>query len=164
MAATSDSPHLPALGAHVRAEVGHELEAMLLELIDLSLLGKQLHWSVCGPQFPSVHKRLDDLVEAWREMGDTIAERAVAIGYWPDGQAEAVATSPEHMTVARGPVEDEAVGSLLVQTLAEVAERARERLARLGELDLISQDVMTGVVGELEKQLWMTRAELLPGH
>ena len=49
MAITTDSAHLPALGAHEREEIGRELQAMLLELIDLSLLGKQLHWSVVGP-------------------------------------------------------------------------------------------------------------------
>jgi DNA-binding ferritin-like protein len=31
---------------------------------------------------------------------------------------------------------------------------------RLGELDLVSQDVLVEVVRELEKQLWMLRAAL----
>ena len=34
--------HLPALGRHRREEVGHELQQTLVELIDLSLVGKQL--------------------------------------------------------------------------------------------------------------------------
>jgi hypothetical protein len=51
--ATSESPDLPLLGGPVRREVGHELEAALLELIDLSLLGKQLHWSLSGHTRPA---------------------------------------------------------------------------------------------------------------
>jgi hypothetical protein len=31
-----------------RYEAGHELQATLVELIDLSLMGKQLHWSIYG--------------------------------------------------------------------------------------------------------------------
>jgi DNA-binding ferritin-like protein len=49
---------------------------------------------------------------------------------------------------------------LLAQRLAEVSERARARLERLGELDPVSQDVMIEVVGDLEQQLWMSRAQL----
>ena len=34
---------------------------------------------------------------------------------------------------------------------------------RLGSLDQASQDVLTDVVRELEKQLWMVRAQLKSG-
>ena len=51
MASIATSTHLPALGAPVREEVGRELQATLVELVDLSLIGKQLHWSVVGPLF-----------------------------------------------------------------------------------------------------------------
>ena len=48
----------------------------------------------------------------------------------------------------------------LVQRLAEVAERNRSRMDRLGELDLASQDVLIEVMRALEQQLWMLRAQL----
>lgn len=83
--------YLPPLGQHPHDEVGRELQATLVELIDLSLIGKQLHWSVSGPLFRSLHLQLDELVESWRDLADTVAERAVTIGFWPDGQARAVA-------------------------------------------------------------------------
>ena len=59
MAITATPTHLPPLGAHVRAEVGRELDATLLDLIDLALWGKQLHWAVFGPLFRTLHERLD---------------------------------------------------------------------------------------------------------
>ena len=89
MATASNATHLPPLGTHVREDVGNHLQDTLVELIDLSLLGKQLHWSVVGPHFKPVHEQLDELIDSWREMADTVAERAVAIGYMPDGQAQA---------------------------------------------------------------------------
>jgi starvation-inducible DNA-binding protein len=52
---------------------------------------------------------------------------------------------------------------LLAGRLAEVSERSRQRLERLGELDLVSQDVLIEVVRKLEEQLWMSRAQL-PGQ
>ena len=91
MASTHAGAHLPALGEHQRDEVGNQLQALLVELIDLALFGKQLHWNVTGPLFRPLHEQLDELVESWRELSDVVAERAVALGYFPDGQSAAVA-------------------------------------------------------------------------
>jgi starvation-inducible DNA-binding protein len=156
----SNLTHLPALDAHNRDAIGSELQATLVDLIDLALVGKQLHWSVVGPRFRSVHLEIDVLVDSWRELSDVVAERAVAIGEFPDGQADAVAASEELRKIARGSVEDDAVLRELARRIAEAAERARARMDRLGELDGASQDVLTDVVRELEKQLWMVRAQL----
>jgi starvation-inducible DNA-binding protein len=156
----TNETHLPPLGAQVRKEVGGELEASLVDLIDLGLWGKQLHWSVVGPLFQVIHERLDELVDSWRALADTVAERAVAVGHWPDGQAQAVAAGNDHTAIERGPVDDQAVLLLLAGRLAEVSERSRQRLDRLGELDLVSQDVLIEVVRKLEEQLWMSRAQL----
>jgi starvation-inducible DNA-binding protein len=160
MASTAIPTHLPPLGGHVREEVGRALQATLVELIDLSLWGKQLHWTVAGPLFRGLHERLDELVDSWRDMADTVAERAVAIGYWPDGQARALAAQAGESEVERRALGDRTVLRLLAHRLAAVSERARDRVDRLGELDPMSQDVMIEVVRELEKQLWMSRAQL----
>jgi starvation-inducible DNA-binding protein len=160
MTITTGSAHLPALGAHEREEIGLELQATLLELIDLSLLGKQLHWSIVGPLFRPLHLYLDELIDSWRDLGDTVAERAVAVGFWPDGQADTVAAGSEIARVERGAVEDRHVLRELVKRVAEVDERTRERMDRLAELDSASEDVLVGVVRALEEQLWMIRAQL----
>ena len=157
--ATRDA-HMPALGAHAREQSGHELEAALCELVDLSLLGKQLHWSVVGPFFRALHLHLDELVDSWRELADTVAERAVAIGFFPDGQAGAIAQASDIARVERGPIEDAQVVRELTTRLAAVAERMRERMGRLAEVDSASEDVLVEVVRALEQQLWMVRAQL----
>ena len=59
-------------------EVAAELQSMLVELIDLALIGKQVHWNVEGPHFRSLHLELDELVDAWRALGDDVAERGNA--------------------------------------------------------------------------------------
>ncbi|HYZ79584.1 MAG TPA: DNA starvation/stationary phase protection protein [Gaiellaceae bacterium] len=162
MATIATETHLPALGHHRRDEVGRELQATLVELVDLSLLGKQLHWSVVGPLFKPLHEHLDELVDSWRELSDTVAERAVALGYFPDGQAATISAASEIPAVERGALEAGAVVRELVQRLADATERIRGRMDRLGELDLASQDVLIEVLRELEKQLWMIRSQLAP--
>ncbi len=162
MASTTQSAHLPALGAHQREEVGNQLQAMLVELIDLALVGKQLHWNITGPLFRPLHEQLDELVDSWRELSDVVAERAVALGYAPDGQAGAVAAITELKPIERGALDDHVVVRELSERMNDVADRARERMDRLGEIDAASQDVIIEVVRALEQQLWMVRVQF--GH
>src|SRR4051812_8561165 len=107
MASPATSSHLPALAEpHEREAIAHELQSTMQELVDLSLIGKQLHWAVVGHAFRPVHEQLDELVASCRDLADVVAERAVALGYVPDGQARAVtAGSP------LSPVAAEAAGS-----------------------------------------------------
>jgi starvation-inducible DNA-binding protein len=160
MTPITGSANLPAMGSHVREEVGNELQATLVELIDLSLVGKQLHWSIVGRHFRSLHLQLDELIDSWRELADTVAERSVAIGHMPDGQARAVAEAAEREPLPAGQIGDHAVVRELTERLQSAAERARGRMDRLGEFDGASQDVLTEVVRALEMQLWMVRAQL----
>jgi starvation-inducible DNA-binding protein len=158
--AIANSAHLPAFREHERMEVGTQLQATLVELIDLSLLGKQLHWTIVGPNFRSLHLYLDELIESWRDSADTVAERSVAVGFWPDGQADVIAAESEIKRVERGAIQDHLLLQALVERVAAVAERTRERMNRLGEIDSASEDVLIGVVRDLEMQLWMIRSQL----
>jgi starvation-inducible DNA-binding protein len=161
MTPTAHATHLPALAEpHQRDEVGRQLRATL---VDLSLLGKQLHWNVVGPLFRPLHLQLDELIDSWRELAHTVAERAVAIGVSPDGQSATVTSDSPLRGVERSELEDHLVVRELTGRLAEVAERARERMDRLGDLDAASQDVVIEVVRALEKQLWMIRAQFPEG-
>jgi starvation-inducible DNA-binding protein len=163
MASVAQEAHLPALGHHQREEVGRELQATLVELIDLSLIGKQLHWNIFGRPFKPLHEHLDELVDSWRELSDTVAERAVALGIAPDGQASAVSEHSDINLVDAGALDTDTATRELVERLADVTERIRGRMDRLDELDLASQDVLIEVVRELEKQQWMLRSSLPAG-
>ena len=161
MASPATATYLPPLEVpREREGVAQELQATLHELIDLALIGKQLHWGIVGSLFRPLHLHLDELVESWHELSDTVAERAVALGFVPDGQASAVAAGSPLAPVARGSLEDHVVVRELTHRVAEVSERVRERMNRLGDADLASQDVLIEVVRELEKQQWMLRAQL----
>lgn len=160
MASAPQQAHLPALDHHHRDEVGHQLQATLVELIDLSLIGKQLHWNIYGRPFKPLHEHLDELVEEWRDLSDTVAERAVALGFGPDGRAATVSGDSEIDAVDAGALDTDAALHTLIARLADVTERIRGRMDRLGEIDLASQDVLIEVVRELEKQLWMLRVSL----
>jgi starvation-inducible DNA-binding protein len=154
--------HLPPLGGQVREEVTLLLQQTLVELIDMGLVGKQLHWTVVGELFRPLHEQLDDLVTSWRELADTVAERLVAVGGSPDGQASTVASRSTWMPIEPRPVASQEAVRAIAQRLADAGEHTRDRMIRLGALDLASQDVLLQVLRELEKQLWMVRVQFSP--
>jgi starvation-inducible DNA-binding protein len=113
--------HLPALDEHPRREIGNELQATLIELIDLSLIGKQLHRNIFGRPFPSLHEQLDELVDTWRDLADTVAARAVALGIAPAGQAGTVNVNSGIRPVAAGALDTDTATRELVIRLAVIA-------------------------------------------
>ena len=141
------------------AEVGQALQATLVEVIGLSLIGKQFHWNIYGSGFRELHLQLDEFVDSWTNLADTIAERAAAIGSAPDGRASAIEAS-DLEAVEEGPIATAAARNALCVRLERVSERVGARLAKVGDLDLASQDVLIEVTRELDKHVWMLRAEL----
>lgn len=164
MAAIATSAYLPPLVVpHERDGIGRELEAVLQELVALSLIGKQLQWAVFGPLFRSVRGQLDELVNSWRELADLVAERAVAFGFVPDGQAPAIVTKSQLTPVGRSATEDHVVVRELAHRVAYLAETVRERMDRIGDVDLVSQNILIDVVNALETHQWMLRTQLRGG-
>lgn len=147
------------VGAQEREIVGTELQGMLVDLVELALIGKQAHWNVEGPHFSSLHDLLDEFVDAWRLLEDEVAERAVAIGVAPDGQAETVAGSSEITSLPAGPLNDGEVVEALADRLGEVAARARTRMQSAAVLDPVTEDLLIQVAATLEKQLWTIRVQ-----
>jgi starvation-inducible DNA-binding protein len=147
------------LSEHDRKVVGDCLQGALVDLLDLSLLAKQVHWNVVGPRFRSVHLQLDDVVGSARTHSDTVAERASAIGVSPDGRAGTVAKTSGIDTVTNGWVKDSDVVEIMVAGLHAVITRMRERIEVTEKPDPVTQDILIGLTADLEKFHWMFQAE-----
>jgi starvation-inducible DNA-binding protein len=139
--------------------VSEALQGALVDLVDLSLVAKQIHWNVVGPRFRTVHLQLDEVVDTARLHSDTVAERAATLGVSPDGRAATVAGSSGIGKVPDGWVKDtDAVGTL-VDALGAVITRMRARVESTAEADPVSQDIFIDVTADLEKHHWMFQAE-----
>ncbi|MGX2994161.1 Dps family protein [Streptomyces sp. JNUCC 64] len=139
--------------------VAEALQGALVDLVDLSLVSKQIHWNVVGPRFRSVHLQLDEVVDTARLHSDTVAERASTLGVPPDGRAETVARTSGVGPVPDGWIKDtDAVGTL-VTALASVIGRMRARVDATADADPVSQDILIQITADLEKHHWMFQAE-----
>ena len=133
------------------------LQTTLVELIDLSLQAKQAHWNVRGRQVRALHLQLDEVTDEYRLWSDDVAERLVTLGIVPDGRASAVEGSTLD-TFPMGWVDDAQVIDLFVNRLDQVGASLKERIQAL-ESDPVSQDMLIGILGGIEKQRWMIQAQ-----
>ncbi|QTE01302.1 Dps family protein [Streptomyces cyanogenus] len=139
--------------------VSEALQGALVDLVDLALVAKQIHWNVVGPRFRSVHLQLDEVVDSARTHMDTVAERASALGIPPDGRAATVASGSGIETTPAGWIKDAAAVGAMVDALGAVITRMRERVQATGAPDAVTQDIFIGITADLEKHHWMFQAE-----
>jgi starvation-inducible DNA-binding protein len=137
-----------------------DLQAALVELVDLSLLGKQAHWNVVGSHFRSVHLELDEIVDLARLSSDRVAERLATIGAAPDGRAETVGKTSELPPFPDGFVSTTETVERVTSVMDTMAVRMRERILRIADEDPVSQDILIGTADEIEKAAWMLRSQL----
>jgi starvation-inducible DNA-binding protein len=139
--------------------VAELLQPTLVELIDLALTGKQLHWAVVGPRFKPVHEHLDELIAEHREYSDMVAEYLSTLGVIPDGRAVRVAGDSQLPPVEADFMDDAAVIDAMVERIQTVAKNVRERQPRAAEVDPGAEDLLIELIRVLDKQLWMTSAQ-----
>jgi starvation-inducible DNA-binding protein len=142
-----------------RDAVGAILQATLVDLVDLSLIGKQAHWNVIGKNFRSVHLQLDELVVLARNAADQVAERAAALGVTPNGTAKTIAASSGVQEIETGWLKEEQVVTSITSSLGSLIARMRTRIEETDKHDLVSQDLLIGITQELEQAHWMWQAQ-----
>jgi starvation-inducible DNA-binding protein len=154
-----DTPN-PPLPDEVCAEIGKQLQLTLVELIALSLAGKQSQWTSYGREFVSVHRHLHLVVDDWRELQDVVAARATALGMALEWTAAVVIEQDDHRPLEPGFTEVGGAIERLCSQLWDVALRVQQRQELLSGLDAVSQHVLIEVQRKLEDQLSMLRAQL----
>jgi starvation-inducible DNA-binding protein len=138
------------------------LQDTLVDLLGLSLAGKQAHWNIVGPRFRSIHLQLDEVVTAARDFADTVAERSAALGVPPDGRPETIVKAFTLPAPKEGWVRDSDAVQVMVEALEGAVGRLRERIDATEKADPVTQDLLISVTAELEKQRWMFDAENFP--
>ncbi len=136
------------------------LDGRMVALIDLSLTLKHVHWNVVGPNFIGVHEMLDPQVDAVREMTDTIAERIATLGGQPVGTPRSVADRRSWQDYSLGKALVSAHLGALDLVYSGVNSDHREAIARLGDLDPVSEDMLISQLAALEQFQWFIRAHL----
>ena len=145
------------------AELAADLQAVLVDLIELQLQTKQAHWTVVGPGFRALHLHLDEIVDAAREHVDAVAERMRALQAAPDGRSDTVCRQSRLAAFPSGSETVEYVTEAIADRVATVAATTRQVRDRIDAEDPATTDLLQGLILDMEKHHWMLCSSL-PSH
>jgi len=136
-----------------------ELNARLVEALDLVLAVKHAHWNIKGPSFIGIHLLLDEVAQRMRGHADTMAERCVILGGQAKGTVQVVA---EETTLEAYPPEitrQEEHVTALKERLMAFGKAVRESISKADEAgDDDTADLFTAVSRAVDKDAWFIGA------
>jgi starvation-inducible DNA-binding protein len=140
-------------------QLSENLQKVLVDLIELSIQGKQAHWNVVGKNFRDTHLQLDEVIEAAREFSDTVAERMRSLHALPDGRSDTVAETTTLPEFPQGEIDTAEVIDLITERIDAATSTAREVHDDVDEEDPTSADILHAILERLEQLSWMVSAE-----
>lgn len=135
------------------------LQAVLVDLVELHVQGKQAHWNIVGTNFRDLHLQLDEIVTAVRLFSDEVAERMRALEAKPDGRTATVTAKTTLPAFPDGLVDTAKAVDLVVERLDAAVATMRNVHDEVDEEDPTSADILHGIIEKLEQFAWMVGAE-----
>ena len=146
-------------GFKASAKLTKNMQAVLVDLIELSLQGKQAHWNVVGRNFRDTHRQLDEIIEAARGFSDEVAERMRALHAVPDGRTATIAKATTLPEFPAGEVSTTDTIDLITERLDATVATMRDVHDQIDEEDPTSADILHAIIEKLEQFAWMVSAE-----
>lgn len=137
-----------------------DLQAVVVDLLELGNQAKLAHWNLVGPHFRSIHLELDEIVDIARENADTIAERMRALEVVPDGRTRTVVDTTTLDAFPAGEIGVERAVAVVADRILAVVNVVRAVHDEVDDQDPTSADLLHDVLEGLEKQRWMLTAQL----
>jgi starvation-inducible DNA-binding protein len=150
----------PTLDMEAGTRAADLLQKRLVGLIDLSLTLKHIHWNVVGPNFIAVHEMLDPQYEGVQKMVDDLAERIATLGGAPSGLPGRVVDERTWTDYNLDRADSIAhLGALDLVYQGSITSH-REAMAEAADLDPVTEDLLLGQTGVLERYHWFVRSHL----
>ncbi|MGH7987706.1 MAG: DNA starvation/stationary phase protection protein Dps [Candidatus Binataceae bacterium] len=142
-----------------RKETIDLLNRRLADSLDLMLQAKQVHWTVRGPNFLSLHELFDRIAAGSGENADHLAERVMQLGGKAEGTAQVVVRISQIAPYPIALSDGEEHIERFTATLGKYAELIRLAIDECAHRDdAVSADIFTGISRAAEKWLWMVEA------
>src|SRR3954454_3096777 len=135
------------------------LQAVLVDLIELSLQGKQAHWNLVGPNFRDLHLQLDEVIEATRLFSDAVAERMRALHATPDGRSKVVSETTSLEQFPGGEVLTIDTADMITARIEAAVATCRRVHDAVDDEDPTSADLLHAIIQKEEQFAWMISAE-----
>ena len=136
-------------------------QAVLVDLIELHVQGKQAHWNIVGTNFRDLHLQLDEIIEAARTFADEMAERMRALHALPDGRSSTVSKSTSLAEFPAGLINTKDAIDKIVAALDAAVGTMRKVHDEVDEEDPTTADLLHAFIAKFEQFAWMVNAETM---
>ncbi|NLS09727.1 DNA starvation/stationary phase protection protein [Nesterenkonia sp. MY13] len=151
---------VPGIGKDNGKELASLLQGRLHALNDLQLVLKHVHWNVVGPNFIAVHEMLDPQTDKIREFADEVAERIATLGTAPSGLSGELVSERKWEDYPLFKADVETHLKELDKVYTGVIEDHRQVMGKVGDTDMVTEDLLIGQIKELELFQWFIRSHL----
>lgn len=144
-----------------RQVINTDLQATVVELLELYHDAKQSHWNLRGPLYLPLHEQLQKYADLYRSYADILAERQLSIGMSTDGRTETIVQSANLPKFPGGPLADRQVLEIMTERINTIAKRVRQRIDSTSKNgDDVSSNKLQDLSYELDKQVWQFRVHM----
>ncbi|KRE76307.1 Dps family protein [Arthrobacter sp. Soil763] len=137
------------------------MQAVLVDLIELHVQGKQAHWNIVGTNFRDLHLQLDEIIEAARGFADEMAERMRALHALPDGRSSTVSKTTALAEFPTGLINTKDAIDKIVAALEAAVGTMRKVHDEVDEEDPTTADLLHAFIAKFEQYAWMVNAETM---
>ncbi len=149
------------LEAEKRQAINADLQATVVELLELFHDAKQSHWNLRGPLYFPLHENLQEYADTYRKYADILAERQLQIGQPVDGRTETIVNTANLPKFPGGFLSDRQVLEIMTERIYTIAKRVRTRIESTGKNgDEVTSNKFQDLSYELDKQVWQFRVHM----
>lgn len=146
--------------ADKRKLITDDLQATVVELLELFHDSKQSHWNLRGPLYLPLHEKLQENADDYRKYADLLAERILQVGSPVDGRTGVVASTANLGEFPGGYLSDKQMLILMTERITTVAKRVRQRIEHLSKVDEVTSNKLQDLSYELDKHVWQFRVHM----
>ena len=141
-----------------RQAINADLQATVVELLELFHDAKQSHWNLRGPLYFPLHENLQEYADTYRNYADLLAERQLQIGLPADGRTSTIVQTANLPTFPAGFLSDRQVLAIMTERIYTIAKRVRQRVESTAKNgDEVTSNKFQDLSYALDKQVWQFR-------
>jgi len=143
-----------------KLQLADKLDYLLADHMALYIKTLHCHWNVVDPRFHSLHEMFEEQYVTLAEQNDQIAERIRQLGSKVNGSLTAFSKKMSIQEIHQELNGDEMLESLIESYEQHTADMKNVISQSDEDHDVVTSDILTGILGDLDKNLWMLKSHL----
>lgn len=141
-----------------KLQLAEKLEYLLADHLALYIKTLNCHWNVVDPRFHSLHEMFEEQYLSLANQNDEIAERIRQLGVKVNASLAALSKKVSIEEILQDLTANEMLQTMIESYEKHIADMKSVIIQSDEENDVVTSDILTEILGTLEKNLWMLKS------